>query len=168
MTGVASSEMDALALFVQGQASIGKLLEAYKGLCQRPGETGAEKRAVAQRLHLELTVVTLSQQELLGPLLRAASGDAALLRAQDASAWSLIAHVAMGEPGSPRFDARLLALGGELVRQVAEDGRGALTRVPASVDLKTIGAQMRRRQAELMDEFEAPLGIEDESADPVG
>lgn len=169
MTDPAISDgLDALALLRRNQDSVTRLIDAYKGLCERGRDTAAEKMAVAQRLHLELTVTTLPQQEILGPPLRAVTGDTSLWRSQDASAWSLIAHLSMGEPGNSRFDGRLLVLGGELVRQYAQDSREALAHA-SGLDLAALGAAMRARQQELMAEFDAPAPApEDESGDPVG
>jgi hypothetical protein len=166
----APSRPDALALLQQDQASVVTLLDAYKALCERSGVTLAEKHAVAHRLHLEVTLGAMPQQELLGPPLRAALQDASLFRAQDASAWSLIAHLSMGEPGDSRFDARLMALGGELVRHWAQDRREVLPRAyGTALDLRALGDRMRARKAALMAEFDPPLDDEeDESDDPVG
>jgi hypothetical protein len=166
----APSRPDALALLQQDQASVATLLDAYKGLCDRPGVTLAEKHAVAQRLHLELTLGAMPQQEVLGPVLRAALQDPAVFRAQDASVWSLIAHLSMGEPGDSRFDARLMSLGGELVRHWAQDRREVLPRAcGTALDLQALGDRMQARKGELMAEFDPPTDDEeDESDDPVG
>ena len=169
MTEATLTRTDALSLLHADQDAIARLLDAYKALCERAGVTLAEKDAVAQQLHLDLTVGAMVQQEILGPPLRAALQDPTLFRAQDASAWSLIAHLSMGEPGDSRFDTRLLALGGELLQHWAEDRRDSLLFACAtSLNLVELGERMQARQLELRAEFALPSDEEDESDDPVG
>ena len=159
---------DAMAWWHDTRGSVGLLVEAYRGLCERGADTRAEKLAVVERLGLELALNAQVEHELLAPALRiAASGPSSAHSARDAG-WALEAHLASGQPGDANFDARLLRLADELARRGEESGREIVRRAAADgLDLAALGTRMALRKRELI-EARGPEQPEDESADPVG
>lgn len=159
---------DAMAWWHDTRGSVGRLVEAYRSLCERGPGTRAEKLAVVERLGLELTLNAQVEQELLDPALQVAVSEPSLTRSARDAASALAAHLSSGEPGEAHFDARLLLLADELARRGEELRREVVRRAAAlGLDLTALGARMALRKRELT-EAQGPDQAEDESADPVG
>jgi hypothetical protein len=173
MTHTITPPADMLALLDDGRASIALLVDAYRTLCGRGGETRAEKQAVVERLGLELTLNAQVEQDILDPVLRVAPHDPSLMHLARDSAWALVAHLSTGEPGETQFDTRLLLLADDLGRRSVGAQREIARRAEeARLDLIQLGADMAARKLELLEAYQRDaqdgVATEDESADPVG
>lgn len=163
----ASPPTDAVEVLLATRQAVAQLLDAYSALCARDGETAGEKLAIVERLSLDLTLATQVEEEILVPALHRAGTDLAALYTLHDSVWALVAQLSMGEPGDLHFDARLIAMGREVLQQLQRVHDTTLPRLPAAgLDLQRLGEEMNARQKALMAAFES--AGEDESDDPVG
>lgn len=161
---------DAIGVLQQSRASVSQLLDAYAALCERGGETRLEKQAIVERLGLELTLNTQVEEEVLVPSLHVAAVDLSPLQALHDCAWALVAQMSMGDPGELRFDAKLLALGRDVIARLQLVHDVTLPLLPPSgIDLGEVGHRMMARKERLLEAFDRPIAEEeDEGADPVG
>lgn len=169
------SRFDAIEMLKADHIAIKKLFIAFHQLSDR-SNTDGERRAVAERICMELTVHGQIEEEIFYPAVRAAIGDDALVdqaEVEHASARELIAEISAMTPVDDQFDAKVIVLGKHIDAHVEEEhGKIFPKAKKAKVDLKAVGARLASRKAKLMEEYHAMASggepHEDENADPVG
>jgi len=169
------SRFDAIEMLKADHIAIKKLFIAFHQLSDRSNTEG-ERRAVAERVCMELTVHAQIEEEIFYPAVRAAIGDDALIdqaEVEHGSARELITEISSMKPGDPQFDAKVLVLGKHIDAHVEEEHSQIFPKAKkAKMDLKSLGARLASRKAKLMEDYQAMLSggepPEDENADPVG
>lgn len=145
---------EATRLLVNDHKDVKKLFKDYEKLVK--AEAGADqKRPVAERICLLLTVHATLEEELFYPAAREA-----LARHEDlldeaevehASAKDLIAQIQGASPGDDMYDARVKVLGEYIDHHVKEEEKEMFPLVRKSaLDLQLLGTAMEERKEELM------------------
>lgn len=169
------SRFDAIEMLKADHIAIKKLFIAFHQLSDR-SNTDGERRAVAERICMELTVHGQIEEEIFYPAVRAAIADDALVdqaEVEHASARELIAEISTMTPADGQFDAKVIVLGKHIDAHVEEEHSKIFPKAKkAKVDLKAVGARLASRKAKLMEEYQAMARgnepHEDEGDDPVG
>ena len=117
-------------------------------------EEEAEKKTLAERICLTLTVHTQIEEEIFYPAAREGINDDDLLdeaEVEHASAKQLIAGILAMEPSEPLYDAKVTVLG-EYVSHHIEEEEGQMfpEARESDLDLKALGVQLAERKAALM------------------
>ena len=169
------SRFDAIEMLKADHIAIKKLFIAFHQLSDR-SNTDGERRAVAERICMELTVHGQIEEEIFYPAVRAAIADDALVdqaEVEHASARELIAEISAMTPADEQFNAKVIVLGKHIDAHVDEEhGKIFPKAKKAKVDLKAVGTRLASRKAKLMEDYQAMASggesHEDESDDPVG
>jgi len=147
----AAKPADAIKLLKDDHAEVKRYFDQYEGL-----ESNAEKQALAEKICLALTVHAQIEEEIFYPATRAAIDDDDLLdeaEVEHASAKQLIAEIQAMKAGDRLFDAKVTVLGEYINHHVEEEENEMFPESrEGDIDLKTLGAQMATRKAELMAE----------------
>jgi len=169
------SRFDAIEMLKADHIAIKKLFIAFHQLSDRSNTEG-ERRAVAERLCLELTVHGQIEEEIFYPAVRAAIGEDALIdqaEVEHASARELIAEISAMKPSDEQFDAKVIVLAKHIDAHVEEEHAQIFPKAKkAKMDLKALGSRLASRKAKLVEEYQAMQSggeaQEDEAEDPVG
>jgi hypothetical protein len=173
----AALRADALALLRRSQQSLDQLFFAFHLLCERD-DTDEGKRALIERLHLELAVHLQLVEEVVHPALQQ-GGSAAYAeligeaRRAHRGAREMLAAIVASALADAGRDAKVEALG-EFVARQFEHERGLLFPAlrQALPSLDELGVCLLQRRQALMAQYTRALSHgslpEDESDDPVG
>lgn len=150
-TRAASRPADAIKLLKDDHREVKKWFKDYEKL-----EDDAEKRELAQKICLALTVHTQIEEEIFYPAARDGIDDDDLLdeaEVEHASAKDLIAQIMSMAPGDDLYDAKVTVLGEYVNHHVEEEESEMFPECRGGdVDLKELGVRMAERKAELMAE----------------
>jgi iron-sulfur cluster repair protein YtfE (RIC family) len=174
-SSTSNDRADALEHLRREQTSLIKLFFAFHLLCERD-DTEQEKRAIVERLHLELAVHIQSVEDVVHAALPPSETDGALIdeaRSEHASVREMIAKIVGSPPDDPQRDARVEALGEYVERHLAHEKNLLFPRLrQADIDLKALGQSLVERREQLLAQYGRLLSHgsepEDESDDPVG
>lgn len=140
---------DAISLLKADHKEVKTYFKQYEGL-----KDEAEKQALADKICRALTVHAQIEEEIYYPAARAAIDDDDLLdeaEVEHASAKQLIAEIQAMKAADRLFDAKVTVLGEYIDHHVEEEEKEMFPESGASdLDLKTLGAQLAERKAELM------------------
>lgn len=145
----AAKPADAIKLLKADHREVEGYFKAYDKL-----EDEAEKKALAERICVALTVHTQIEEEIFYPAAREGIDDDDLLdeaEVEHASAKQLIAEIRAMEPGEPLYDAKVTVLGEYVSHHVEEEESEMFPEARDSdLDLKALGIQLAERKAALM------------------
>ncbi len=149
---------DAVDLLDADHVAVKKLFTEFKKLCESdaPGE---EKKALADRICMELTVHAEIEEQIFYPAAREAIHDDDLLdeaEVEHASAKDLIAQITEMGPEEELFDAKVIVLGEYIDHHVEEERNEMFPKARKSdMDLKTMVEELKALKEELMANYEA-------------
>jgi len=147
----AAKPADAIKLLKADHREVEGYFKAYEKL-----EDEGEKKALAQRICLALTVHTQIEEEIFYPAARGGIDDDDLLdeaEVEHASAEHLIAEIREMEPDEPLYDAKVTVLGEYVSHHVEEEESEMFPEArDGDLDLKALGVQMAERKAKLIAE----------------
>jgi len=148
----AAKPADAIKLLKDDHKEVKAYFKQYETL-----EDDAEKRALADKICMALTVHAQIEEEIFYPAAREAIGDDDLLdeaEVEHASAKQLIAEIKAMEVSERLFDAKVTVLGEYVEHHVEEEETEMFPESRESdIDLKALGVQMAERKALLMTEL---------------
>jgi hemerythrin superfamily protein len=145
----AAKPADAIKLLKDDHKEVKTYFKQYETL-----EDDAEKRALADKICLALTVHAQIEEEIFYPAAREAIDDDDLLdeaEVEHASAKQLIAEIQAMQVSDRLFDAKVTVLGEYIDHHVEEEETEMFPESRESdLDLKALGAQLAERKAALM------------------
>jgi hemerythrin superfamily protein len=145
----AAKPADAIKLLKDDHKEVKTYFKQYETL-----EDDAEKRALADKICLALTVHAQIEEEIFYPAAREAIDDDDLLdeaEVEHASAKQLIAEIQAMKVSDRLFDAKVTVLGEYIDHHVEEEETEMFPESRESdLDLKALGAQLAERKAALM------------------
>jgi hypothetical protein len=169
--------VDAPSLLRRGQQSIDQLFFAFHLLCERD-DTAEGKRALIERLHLEMAVHLQLVEEVVHPALQTGGHTAfeqlmAEARHSHQSAREMLAAIVASPVDETARDARVEALGEFMRRQFAHERELLIPALrQAGLALDELGACLLQQRHALLARYGRALSHgsrpEDESDDPVG
>jgi len=147
----AARPADAIKLLKDDHREVKAWFKEYEKL-----EDDAEKKELADRICLALTVHTQIEEEIFYPAARDGIDDDDLLdeaEVEHASAKQLIAEIQAMSPDQPLYDAKVTVLGEYVNHHVEEEEKEMFPESRDSdLDLKALGVQLAERKAQLMAE----------------
>jgi hemerythrin superfamily protein len=150
----AAKPADAIKLLKDDHKEVKTYFKAYETL-----EDDAEKRALADKICVALTVHAQIEEEIFYPAAREAIDDDDLLdeaEVEHASAKQLIAEIQAMDVSERLFDAKVTVLGEYIDHHVEEEETEMFPEARESdLDLKALGAQMTERKQALMAQLAA-------------
>ncbi|MBV1690347.1 hemerythrin domain-containing protein [Novosphingobium sp. G106] len=148
----AAKPADAIKLLKDDHKEVKTYFKQYETL-----EDDAERRALADKICMALTVHATVEEEIFYPAVREAIDDDDLLdeaEVEHASAKQLIAEIQAMDVNDRLFDAKVTVLGEYIDHHVEEEETEMFPETRESnLDLKALGAQMAERKAALMAEL---------------
>jgi len=148
----AAKPADAIKLLKDDHKEVKTFFKQYETL-----EDDGEKRALADKICLALTVHAQIEEEIFYPAAREAIDDDDLLdeaEVEHASAKQLIAEIQAMDVGDRLFDAKVTVLGEYIDHHVQEEETEMFPESRESdLDLKALGAQLAERKAALMQQL---------------
>lgn len=149
----AAKPADAIKLLKDDHKEVKTYFKQYETL-----EDDGEKRALADKICLALTVHATIEEEIFYPATREAIDDDDLLdeaEVEHASAKQLIAEIQAMDVSERLFDAKVTVLGEYIDHHVEEEETEMFPECRDSdLDLKALGEQMAVRKTELMAELQ--------------
>ena len=140
---------DAVALLEADHREVDGLFDAFGA-----ADGASEKKDLADRICLALTVHALIEEEIFYPAARQATGETDLLdeaTVEHMGAKTLVAQIGSMPPNHPLYDAHVKVLGEQVRHHVAEEEGELFPKLRESgLDLAALGAAMADRKAELM------------------
>lgn len=156
MSKAPAKKHDAVDLLDADHIAVKKLFTAYKKLCDSnaPAE---EKREIADKICLELTVHAQIEEEIFYPQVRVAINDDPLLdeaEVEHGTAKDLIAQISGMDPEDDLYDARVTVLGEYIDHHVKEEREEMFPKARKSkLDLVALADELSQRKMALMDEL---------------
>ena len=145
-----AAPIDAIALLEGDHLEVENYFSEYDNL-----ESPDDKKAVAEKICLALTVHATIEEEYLYPAARDAADASELLdnaTVEHAGAKILIAEIEAMQPGQPLYDAKVRVLGEQIRQHVMEEEGELFPRLRESrLDLKQLGQLLMIRKAELFE-----------------
>lgn len=145
----AAKPADAIKLLKTDHREVEGYFKEYEKL-----EDESEKKMLAERICLALTVHTQIEEEIFYPAAREGIDDDDLLdeaEVEHASAKQLIAEILAMEPDEPLYDAKVTVLGEYVSHHVEEEESEMFPEArDGDLDLKALGVQLAERKAALM------------------
>jgi len=151
----AAAKTDATILLTRDHAEVHKLFKQYEKLVK--ADAGAEERkAIAERACLLLTVHAQVEEEIFYPAAREAGIEEDLMDEADvehASAKDLIAQIQSMEPDDDHYDAKVTVLGEYIDHHVEEEEGEMFPKCrKARIDLAGLASRLiERKQALLLE-----------------
>lgn len=148
---------DAVDLLDADHVAVKKLFTEFKALCEAdaPGE---DKKAVADKICMELTVHAELEEQIFYPATREAIDDDMLLNeaeVEHASAKDLIAQISAMGPEEELFDAKVIVLGEYIDHHVEEERNEMFPKARnSSMDLKAMAEELKTLKEELIANYE--------------
>lgn len=158
-------EKDACDLLDADHKAVRKLFDEYQGLSEsRARGVQAKKRALAERIGLELTVHMQLEEEIFYPAARGAIKDKPLLNeatVEHATVRELIAQIQGMDDSDELFDAHVQVLGEYIAHHIKEERTEMFPKLRASrLDLRALREEIEQRKQQLMDQMQAPAAAE--------
>lgn len=148
----ATGAKDAISLLTDDHKKVKKMFMDFDKLTKST-KKDAEKRALVQKICVDLIVHTQIEEEIFYPAVRAAINDDDLMDEADvehAGAKELITQLLDMEPGDDHYDAKVIVLGENIDHHVKEEQDEMFPKAKkAKLDLAVLGAQMLLRKQEL-------------------
>jgi hemerythrin superfamily protein len=147
----AAKPADAIKLLKDDHKEVKTYFKQYETL-----EDDADKRALADKICMALTIHAQIEEEIFYPAAREAIDDDDLLdeaEVEHASAKQLIAEIQAMDVSERLFDAKVTVLGEYIDHHVEEEETEMFPESRESdLDLKALGVQLAERKAQLMAE----------------
>ena len=158
MSKAPAKKNDAVDLLDADHIAVKKLFTEFKKLCEADA-SGEDKKALADKICMELTVHAEIEEQIFYPEARNAIDDDDLLNeaeVEHASAKDLIAQISEMTPEEDLFDAKVIVLGEYIDHHVEEERTEMFVKARNSdMDLKGMVAEMKALKEELMANYEA-------------
>jgi hemerythrin superfamily protein len=155
---MADTKQDAIALLKADHRTVEELFEQYEGA------TGsAQKRKIATRICLELTVHAQIEEEIFYPACEGKIEEDLLKEAyvEHDGAKVLIAEIEAGSPEDEYYDAKVKVLSEQIEHHVEEEEKrmeGMFSQARhAGLDMDSLGDQLRARKVELVAAYKSGL-----------
>lgn len=159
-----SHEKDAIELLKSDHEKVLQLFSKFEKTKDKEAED--VKRDLVEHVCSQLTIHAQIEEELFYPALRDVLDDQDLLdeaMVEHDMAKQLIADLESMEPDEDLYDAKFTVLGEYVKHHIEEEEKEIFTKAKkAGLDMATLGADMRDRKHELMEEL--GMEIEDEEA----
>jgi hemerythrin superfamily protein len=149
---------DPIEMLKQDHEQVKQLFERFESSAE-----DAEKKRLADRALVELTIHAVLEEELFYPAVRRATREDALM--DEAAEEHHVAKILIGELSRPgragsRFEAKFKVLAESVRHHIEEEEEQMLPKASRSgLDLQTLGRQMSRRKIELRKQIESPSDI---------
>ena len=151
---------DAVDLLDADHIAVKKLFQQFNKLADAEAPA-SERKALADKICMELTVHAQIEEEIFYPAAREAIDDDPLLdeaTVEHASAKDLIAQIESMQADEPLFDAKVIVLGEYIDHHVSEEREEMFEKARKSkMDLVGMKDQLAKRKEELMAEMEATV-----------
>lgn len=158
MSKAPAKKNDAVDLLDADHVAVKKLFGEFKKLCEA-GAPGEEKKELADKICMALTVHAELEEEIFYPAARDAIGDDDLLNeaeVEHASAKDLIAQILEMSPEEALFDAKVIVLGEYIDHHIEEERNEIFVKARKSaLDLKAMAEELKTRKQELLAHHEA-------------
>jgi len=150
---------DAVDLLDADHIAVKKLFTQFKKLSEAKAP-GDERKAIADKICMELTVHAEIEEQIFYPSAREAIDDDALLdeaEVEHASAKDLIAQISAMDADEELFDAKVIVLGEYIDHHVEEERNEMFPKARKSdMDLKGMVADLKALKEELTANYEVP------------
>lgn len=147
---------DAIAMLIADHKKVKGIFKRYEKL-KAQDDVDEEKGRLAQQVCDALKVHTQVEEEILYPAARDVLDADDLMDEADvehASAKELIEQIEAMRPGDDHYDAKVTVLGELIEHHVKEEEGEMFPKIKkAKLDTAALGAEMRERKTELMDEL---------------
>lgn len=147
--GAAASPTDAILLLEADHQAVDTDFEAFAQLTD-----AVEKKALAAKICLALTVHAIIEEEIFYPAAREALGPIDLLDeaiVEHEGAKVLVAQIKAMAPDLPLFDAKVSVLGEQVRHHVREEEDELFPQIrETKLDLEVLGERLAARKAELL------------------
>jgi hypothetical protein len=149
---MSKTPQDAIELLDADHRCAKALFDEFAQLSRhKPG--GGKRKALAEKICMELSIHMRLEEEIFYPPVREAMGDDDLLdeaEVEHAGAKDLIAQILAMKPGDALYDAKVTVLGDYIAHHVRQEGEEMFPRVRKSgIDLAALGQKLRERKLEL-------------------
>lgn len=148
---------DAVDLLDADHIAVKKLFTQFKKMSEDKAPAG-ERKALADRICLELTIHTQLEEEIFYPEVRPEIGDDLLMdeaEVEHASAKELIAQISSMSADDGKFDAKVVVLGEYIDHHVKEEREEMFPKArKTTVDLAAMAERLATRKEELQQQFE--------------
>jgi hemerythrin-like domain-containing protein len=153
---LARRPQDAIALLRADHALVQDLFEQFE-----KAREDKRKKALAERICMELKIHTAIEEEIFYPAVREAlPKEADLLdeaNVEHDSAKELISQIESGGPGEDRWDAKVTVLGEYIKHHVKEEQTQMFPKArKTKLDLRELGVQLARRKEQLQSQTATP------------
>jgi len=150
---------DAVDLLDADHVAVKKLFTQFRKLSEAKAAAD-ERKAIADRICMELTVHADIEEQIFYPAAREAIGDADLLNeaeVEHASAKDLIAQISGMDADEELFDAKVIVLGEYIDHHVEEEREEMFPKARKSdMDLKAMVEDIKALKEELLASYETP------------
>jgi hypothetical protein len=147
---------DAVDLLDADHIAVKKLFDQFNKLAENDGDAG-ERKALADRICLELSVHTQLEEEAFYPPVREAIGADDIMDEADVEhdgAKKLIAEISAMEPDESHYNAKVKVLGEMIDHHVTEEREQMFPKARASeLDLVAMAAQLKQRKEQIVAEL---------------
>ena len=123
MSKAPAKKNDAVDLLDADHVAVKKLFTEFRKLCES-GAPGADRKAIADKICMELTVHAEIEEQIFYPAVREAIHEDSLLdeaEVEHACAKNLIAQISGMDPEDELFDAKVIVLGEYIDHHVEEE-----------------------------------------------
>jgi len=149
---------DAVTLLDDEHIAVKKLFQEFNKLAEVDAPAD-ERKAIADKICMELTVHATIEEELFYPPVREATGDDDMMDEADvehAGAKDLIAQISAMQADESHFNAKVKVLGEMIDHHVGEERDSMFPKSRGTdLDLAGLAEQLAARRAELESEFKA-------------
>jgi hemerythrin superfamily protein len=153
----ASRGPDAIALLKADHRAVEKLFAQF----EKARDTD-RKKALADKVCLELKIHTQIEEEIFYPTSREFLEDEDIVDeaiVEHAAAKELIAEIETMQPGEELYDAKVTVLQEQIEHHVEEEETEYFPKLKKTgMDMKDVGAQLKARKEELMDQMDSGQG----------
>jgi hemerythrin superfamily protein len=147
---------DAVDLLDADHIAVKKLFEQFNKLAETDGPAD-QRKSLADRICLELSVHTQLEEEAFYPPVREATGAYDIMDEADVEhdgAKKLIAEISGMEPDDSHYNAKVKVLGEMIDHHVTEEREKMFPQARASdLDLVALAAQLKERKAQIASEI---------------
>ena len=150
-----SPEQDAIAMLIADHKKVKQLFSKFEKL--KDSGTADEKSGVVETICNELKIHTTVEEEIFYPAVRKAIDDADLMDealVEHAGAKDLIEQLEDMDSEDDLYDAKVTVLGEQIDHHVKEEEGDMFPKArKAKLDTEALGARMRKRKLELIEEM---------------
>jgi len=158
MSQAPAKKNDAVDLLDADHIAVKKLFDEFKKLAQADAPAD-QRKELADRICMELTIHARIEEELFYPPVREATGDEDLMDEADvehASAKDLIAQISAMDADESHFNAKVKVLGEMIDHHVKEERENMFPEARRSgLDLVALVEPLKARKQEIQQELES-------------